>query len=133
MGVRVDELGKLKVGSYVIIDGVPCRVSSSEKSKPGKHGSAKVRLTAVGVFDGNKRQLLGSVNTRVEVPIIDKFEAQVVSVLGETVQLMDLASGDYAVFEVEMPKDPVLVDKITEGVNVEVWRVLDKNTIMRVK
>ncbi|MFX0162491.1 MAG: translation initiation factor IF-5A [Candidatus Hodarchaeota archaeon] len=133
MGVRVDELGKLKVGSYVIIDGEPCRVLSSEKSKPGKHGAAKVRLTAVGVFDGNKRQLLGSVSTRVEVPIIEKFEAQVVSVLGETVQLMDLASGDYAVFEVEMPKEPELVDKITEGVNVEVWRVLDKNTIMRVK
>lgn len=133
MGVRVDELGKLKVGSYVIIDGEPCRVLSSEKSKPGKHGAAKVRLTAVGVFDGNKRQLLGSVSTRVEVPIIEKFEAQVVSVSGETVQLMDLASGDYAVFEVEMPKEPELVDKITEGVNVEVWRVLDKNTIMRVK
>ncbi len=133
MGVRVDELGKLKVGSYVIIDGEPCRVLSSEKSKPGKHGAAKVRLTAVGVFDGNKRQLLGSVSTRVEVPIIEKFEAQVVSVLGETVQLMDLASGDYAVFEIKMPKEPELVDKITEGVNVEVWRVLDKNTIMRVK
>lgn len=133
MGIRVDELGKLKAGSYVIIDGAPCRVLSSEKSKPGKHGAAKVRLTAVGVFDGNKRQLLGSVSTRVEVPIIEKFEAQVVSVLGETVQLMDLASGDYAVFEVEMPKEPELVDKITEGVNVEVWRVLDKNTIMRVK
>ncbi len=133
MGVRVDELGKLKVGSYVIIDGEPCRVLSSEKSKPGKHGAAKVRLTAVGVFDGNKRQLLGSVSTRVEVPIIEKFEAQVVSVSGETVQLMDLASGDYAVFEIKMPKEPELVDKITEGVNVEVWRVLDKNTIMRVK
>ena len=133
LGVRVDELGKLKVGSYILIDQIPCKVLTIDKSKPGKHGSAKVRLSAVGLFYGNKRQLLGNVGTRVEVPIIDKFDAQVVSVLGDTVQLMDLASGDYAVFEVEMPKDPELIDKITEGVNVEVWRVLDKNTIMRVK
>lgn len=133
MGLRVDELGKLKVGSYVLIDGEPCKVLSADKSKPGKHGAAKVRLSAVGLFDNSKRQLLGSVTTRVEVPIIEKFEAQVVSVLGDTVQLMDLASGDYAVFEVEMPKDPGLVDKIVEGVNVEVWRVLERNTIMRVK
>ncbi|MEX2720597.1 MAG: translation initiation factor IF-5A [Candidatus Wukongarchaeota archaeon] len=133
MGVRVDELGKLKVGSYVLIDGEPCKVLSTDKSKPGKHGAAKVRLSALGLFDNSKRQLLGSVTTRVEVPIIEKFEAQVVSVLGDTVQLMDLASGDYAVFDVEMPKDPELVEKIVEGVNVEVWRVLERDTIMRVK
>jgi translation elongation factor P/translation initiation factor 5A len=38
----------VKEGSYVIIDGEPCKIVEVEKSKPGKHGSAKegrVRLS----------------------------------------------------------------------------------------
>ena len=38
---RPVELGSLKAGSYVIIDGEPCRIVEMTKSKPGKHGSAK--------------------------------------------------------------------------------------------
>ncbi|GIU70960.1 MAG: hypothetical protein KatS3mg003_0439 [Candidatus Nitrosocaldaceae archaeon] len=29
-------LGSLKEGSYIVIDGEPCRIVSYEKSKPGK-------------------------------------------------------------------------------------------------
>ncbi|MEW6329638.1 MAG: translation initiation factor IF-5A, partial [Candidatus Micrarchaeota archaeon] len=49
---------ELKVGKYVLIDGVPCRVVGIESSAPGKHGAAKMRVTAIGVFDGSKRTLL---------------------------------------------------------------------------
>ena len=37
------DLGSLKVGSYIVIDGEPCRIVSSDHSKPGKHGSAKAK------------------------------------------------------------------------------------------
>lgn len=40
--VKPTEAGSLKEGSYVIIDGEPCKVVEIEKSKTGKHGSAKV-------------------------------------------------------------------------------------------
>jgi translation initiation factor 5A len=46
------DLGSLKVGSYIIIDNEPCRIVSYDHSKPGKHGSAKARVAAIGVFDG---------------------------------------------------------------------------------
>ena len=43
---------ELKQGKYVLIDDIPCRIVNIESSKPGKHGSAKVRLVAIGIFDG---------------------------------------------------------------------------------
>ena len=42
MSTKPVEAGSLKVGAYVVIDGEPCKIVSVERSKPGKHGSAKV-------------------------------------------------------------------------------------------
>ena len=50
--------GSLKPGSYVLIDEEVCQVKSTEKSKPGKHGAAKVRIVAFNIFTGQKRGLL---------------------------------------------------------------------------
>ena len=33
-------LSDVKIGSYIIIDGEPCRIIDYDKSKQGKHGSA---------------------------------------------------------------------------------------------
>ncbi|MCL5429921.1 MAG: hypothetical protein M1504_00400, partial [Candidatus Marsarchaeota archaeon] len=37
----------IKIGRYIIIDGIACRVVEIETSKPGKHGAAKMRVTAI--------------------------------------------------------------------------------------
>ena len=50
------DVGSIRVGGYVIIDNEPCRIASLAKSKPGKHGAAKARVVAIGVFDGAKCQ-----------------------------------------------------------------------------
>ena len=42
----------LKVGRFVMIDGIACRVVDIEVSAPGKHGAAKMRITGIGIFDG---------------------------------------------------------------------------------
>ncbi|MCC6056406.1 MAG: translation initiation factor IF-5A, partial [Desulfurococcaceae archaeon] len=42
MSVDYAELGDLKEGSYVVIEGEPCRVVEVSRAKTGKHGSAKV-------------------------------------------------------------------------------------------
>src|SRR5918911_2297864 len=84
------DLGSLKVGSYIIIDGEPCRIVSYDHSKPGKHGSAKARITAVGVFDGRPHPFVGPVSTKVDVPLIDKRNGQIISKQGDTLQIMDL-------------------------------------------
>ncbi|MCQ8891820.1 MAG: translation initiation factor IF-5A [Candidatus Methanosuratincola sp.] len=131
MSTKPVEIGSLKEGSFVVIDGVPCRVVSMEKSKTGKHGSAKGRVVAVGIFDGIKRNIVAPADQRVDVPIVEKRAAQVISIMPDSVQLMDLES--YETFEVKKPKDEEIMAKIAPGAEVEYWDILNEKHIMRVK
>lgn len=124
------ELGSLKVGSYIVIDGEPCRIVSYDHSKPGKHGSAKARVAAMGVFDGSRHSMVSPVSANVEVPLIDKRSGQVISISGQILQIMDLES--FEVFETSAVEDEIR-DKINQGVEVEYWKVLEKIKIVRVK
>jgi len=125
------ELGSLRVGSYIVIDGEPCRIVSLTKSKPGKHGSAKARIVAIGIFDGVKRSMVGPVDSQVEVPIVEKRAGQVLALLPTGVQLMDLET--YETLEAPMPEEEELKSKLQPGVEVEYWRILGRAKIMRVK
>jgi len=124
------ELGSLKNGNFIVIDGEPCRIVEITKAKTGKHGSAKAHVVAIGIFTGNKKTLVAPVSQRVEVPIIDKRTAQVIAVTGDTVQLMDLET--YETLESEMPEEPEIKDKLQPGAEVEYWEVMGKRKIMRV-
>ena len=84
------EVRELKEGRYLLIDDQPCKILSITTSKPGKHGEAKARIDAVGVFDGQKRSLVHPVKHKIQIPQMDKRKAQVLSTSGEEVQLMDL-------------------------------------------
>ena len=128
---RPADLGSVKEGSYVVIDGEPCRVVEVEKSKPGKHGSAKVRLTAISVFTGSKRSFIGTSESHTDVPMIDKRSAQVISTTPTTVQIMDLQS--FEVFETPTPTDIEFEGKLVPGVEIEYWSVMGRNKVMRVK
>ena len=87
---EMKEIRELKVGRYVNIDDEPCKILSISTSKPGKHGSAKATIDAASIFTGAKKSLVGPVSTKVQVPLIDKRKAQVLSVQGDEVQIMDL-------------------------------------------
>jgi len=128
---RPMDVGGLKVGSYVIIDGEPCHIVEVTKSKPGKHGSAKARVVALGVFDGVKRSFVKPVDAKVDVPIIDKRSGQVIAVLPNSIQIMDLET--YEVFETPIPKEENIRSKLANGVEVEYWRIMGRTKIMRVK
>ncbi|RJS85596.1 translation initiation factor IF-5A [Candidatus Bathyarchaeota archaeon] len=125
------DVGNLKTGGYVIVDNEPCRIVSLTKSKPGKHGSAKARVVTIGVFDGVKRSFVKPVDAKVEVPIIDKRTGQVISILPSAVQIMDLET--YEIFEAPMSDDESIKSKLSEGVEVEYWKILGRTKIMRVK
>jgi len=125
------ELGSIKVGSYVMVEGEPCRIVDYAKSKPGKHGSAKARVVAIGVFDGVKRTFVKPVDSNVDVPLIEKRSGQVLAMLPSAVQLMDLET--YEVFESPFPEDQDLKGKLSSGVEVEYWRILGRTKIMRTK
>jgi len=125
------DLGTLKVGSYVIVDNEPCRIVDLTKSKPGKHGSAKARVVAIGVFDGVKRSFVKPVDAQVEVPIIEKRSGQVIATMPSSVQIMDLET--YEIFETSLPEDEKVRGRLTPGVEVEYWRILGRTKIMRTK
>ena len=124
------DLGSLKVGSYIIIDGEACRIVSYDHSKPGKHGAAKARVAAMGVFDGSRHSLVSPVSANVEVPLIDKRNGQVISILGQMLQIMDLET--FEVFETSSVEEEIR-DKIQQGSEIEYWKVLERIKIVRAK
>lgn len=127
---RPVDVGDLKIGSYVIVDDTPCRIVEITKSKPGKHGSAKARVIAIGVFDSLKRSFVKPVDAKVEMPMIEKKTGQIISILPNSLQLMDLET--YEVFEAPLP-DEDLRPRLSEGTEVEYWSILGRIKVMRVK
>lgn len=125
------DLGSLKEGSYIIIDNEACRIVSYDKSKPGKHGSAKARVVAIGLFDNVKRSIVAPVDSLVQVPIVEKRGGQIISIMPDKVQIMDLET--FEVFETPKPEEPEIKEKLSPGNEVEYWKVLGKSKIMRVK
>lgn len=115
----------------MIIDGEPCHIVEITKSKPGKHGSAKARITAIGVFDGQKRSFVKPVDLGAEIPIIDKRMGQVFAVNPTGVQIMDLETYEY--IDAPFPDDPELKSKMVSGAEVEYWKILGKVKIVRTK
>jgi len=128
---RPQTVGNLKIGHHILIDNEPCRIVEFEKSKPGKHGSAKARIIAMGIFDGAKRSIVSPISARIEVPLIEKRSGQIISLAENSVQLMDLET--YDVFYTLKPTDEDLNAKLSAGLEVEYWRVTDRTQIMRVK
>ena len=130
------ELGSLKTGSYILLPvsdqptGDPCRITEFDTSKPGKHGAAKARIVAVGVFDGQKRPHVGPVSMQVHVPLIDKRVGQIVSITGSNFQLMD--SETFETFDADLV-DEEIEGKLQQGQDIEYWKVMDRIKIMRIK
>ncbi len=125
------DVGSIRVGGYVIIDDEPCRIASIAKSKPGKHGAAKARVVAIGVFDSAKRTFVKPVDAQIEVPLIEKKPGQIIALLPNAVQIMNLEN--YEVFEAAYPDDEGLKQKLVSGIEVEYWRILGRTKIMRTK
>ena len=86
----IQEIRTLKVGRYIVIDDEPCKLVEYTTSKPGKHGEAKARMVAIGLFDKQKRSLVHPVKHKVHVPQVDRRKAQILASMGAEVQMMDL-------------------------------------------
>ena len=122
------QIGQLKEGNYVLIDGVPCRIVEVEKSKPGKHGAAKARITGIGIFSSQKKTLMKPTSADTEVPIIEKASGQVVAVMGDVIQVMD--TENYQTYNAPKPKD---ITGLSSGIEVEFIRWGDSVLISRKK
>ncbi len=128
MSTEQAEVRELKEGRYVNIDDEPCKILSISTSKPGKHGEAKARIEAVGIFDGNKKSVVYPVKHKVQVPLIDKRQAQVVSIQGGEAQLMDLET--YEMFQLPIPED--IKDTLKTGSDILYLVAMGRKKITRV-
>ncbi|HQD26333.1 MULTISPECIES: translation initiation factor IF-5A [Methanoculleus] len=99
------EVGKLKEGRYVVVDDEPCKIVAIATSKPGKHGAAKSRIDCIGIFDGVKRSIVQPVSAKTYVPVVERKIAQVISIAGTTLQLMDVK--DFEMFELTVSEEQV--------------------------
>jgi translation initiation factor 5A len=133
---KPSDLGSLKIGSYILLPvsdqptGEPCRIVEYDTSKPGKHGAAKARIVAVGIFDDQKRPHVGPVSMQVHVPLIDKRVGQIISMTDAGIQVMD--SESFETIDINLVEDE-LKDKIQQGQDIEYWNVMGKTKIMRIK
>lgn len=121
-------IGTLKKGSYIVIEGVACKVVDIQVSKPGKHGHAKIRLTGVGLIDGTKKVIVAPGHDNVETPIIEKKNAQVLTVSGDKANVMDNES--YETFDLEIPEE--LKGQVREGMQVMYWVILNDRVMKQV-
>jgi translation initiation factor 5A len=127
--IKYKSVGSLQKGNYVVIDGVASIVTDVATSRPGKHGHAKVNMSAVGMFDGKKRNVVMPGHDNIEVPVIDKRNAQILNINGDKCNVMDLET--YETFDLKIPEE--LKGEVTEGVTVVYWAVLSDRVLKQIK
>ena len=129
MSTKMQSVSTLQKGSYILLDGAACRVMDTQTSRPGKHGHAKVRLTAVGLVDEKKRVVVMPGHDNVEVPIIEKKSAQVLSITENKANVMDAET--FETFDLEIPEE--LKGQVIEGVSVMYWVIMNDKVMKQIK
>ncbi len=119
----------LRAGGYVILDDIPCKIINMQVSKSGKHGHAKCRIEATGLVNNQKIIKLFPGHDKVEVPIVEKETAQILSLHGDTATVMDMKT--YETFDLKIPEE--LKDQIKEGNNITYWIILNEKIIMQAR
>lgn len=128
MATEQAEVRELKENRYLVIDDEPCKILSISTSKPGKHGEAKARIEAVGMFDGSKRSVVYPVKHKVLVPIIDKRQGQIIAITGNEAEIMDLET--YEMFH--LPVDEEMKAELKPGGEVMYMIAMERKKITRV-
>lgn len=118
-----------KSGTAIMIDGNPCVVRSNDISKSGKHGASKCRIEAIGVIDDKKRVIAVPGSERFEVPTINKQKGQVLSIVNDSVNMMDLET--FENFDLPLTEEARELG-VKEGDSVEYWDVEGHKMIKRV-
>ena len=128
MVLKIIDATEARVGTNIIVDGVSCVIKSIDVSKTGKHGHAKCRIEAVGIISGSKKVFVVPGHDRLEVPLVEKRRAQVLSKAGNMVNLMDLES--FETMDVSCP-DKEVMDSLQEDGNCEYWDIEGDKIVKR--
>ena len=126
--VTMAEIGKLKEGRYIVVNGEPHIIANMQKSAPGKHGHAKYRVEAKNMFTGNKTVIVMTAHAHIEVPNLRKQKANVLSVSGTSAQIMDMES--YETFDLEIPEE--LQSQVEAGKIILYWEIMGKKIMKEI-
>jgi translation initiation factor 5A len=127
MAFKLIDATSLRVGGALMIEGDPYTVKSMDVSKTGKHGHAKVRLEANSLVGGKKKIMVIPGHERFEVPMINKRKAQVLSINGDKVNLMD--SENFENFDLDIPEG--IKNDIQNDIEVEFWDIEGRKILKR--
>ncbi len=128
MVLKIIDAVEVKVGTNILVDGMPCTVKSIDVSKTGKHGHAKCRIEAVGIITGTKKVFVVPGHDRLEVPIVDKRKGQVLSKADGKASIMDLEN--FETIEVPCP-DTQVFEELEENGNCEYWDIEGEKLVKR--
>ena len=128
MVLKIINATEARVGTNILIEGKPFIVKKIDISKTGKHGHSKARIEAVGVLDGNKKVFVVPGHDRLEIPLVDKKKAQVLSKADKKVSVMDLES--FETIEIDCP-DEEIFNSMEESGNCEYWDIEGVKIIKR--
>ncbi len=132
MEKKLTHASSVKPGSYILIDGNACIVKDTQTSRPGKHGHAKVRIVAIDLITGQRREIVKPGHDNVEVPIIQKRNAQILSIDNGIIMMMDNESFENIEAELELADENVR-DKLQPGQTVLYWNIMGKIIIKQIK
>jgi len=72
--------GSLKKGSYVVINGHPCKIVDISTAKTGKHGHAKASIVGIDIFTDKKYEDSCPTSHNMDVPNVARKEYSLVDV-----------------------------------------------------
>ena len=126
MVLKIINATEARVGTNIIIEGEAYTVKKIDISKTGKHGHSKARIEASGIINNQKKVFVIPGHDRLEVPLIDKRKAQVLS-LGDKISVMD--SESFETLEIEC--DQEIKNELSDSSTVEYWDIEGKKIIKR--
>ncbi len=126
MAFKLINATEAKSGTIITIENEPYIVKNITASKPGRHGHAKVRMEAIGIFSDKKKVIAVPGHERFEVPLVNKARGQVLSISEDKASIMDLES--FETLDIVIDKN---IGEFKEGDNVEYWDINGRKIIKR--
>jgi len=73
-GVHPEQCNNLKINGFAVMKGRPCKIVEMSKSKPGKHGAAKIHLVGIDIFTAKKYDEICPSTHQMEVPDVSRAD-----------------------------------------------------------
>ncbi|MCX8193937.1 MAG: translation initiation factor IF-5A [Candidatus Pacearchaeota archaeon] len=131
MPLKLVNATELRPGTYAVIENAPCVIKSVDISKTGKHGASKCRIEAIGIIDEKKRITVMPGSERVEIPLIEKRRAQVLSFDKQNAKANAMDLENFETIDLKVSSD--LLDNLKENDQVEYWNVEGGQKIIKRK